>query len=642
MRALKRILTVGLAAAVLLSGCGKKKTESTSAEKESTVVTSTPSPTAEPVPTEAVPTPEPDPDHYAFEEYEVVPGVYDLLALTDAPAGSKLVCASFADSKNAVLVYASSGDDSVTVEKLNLLTGDTESMCKDYAIKNNPEIFSLLGRFDIISVEPLIVLDDTSRVLYDITDKKEYEIPDIYSGKEYFCINNTLYTADGYSFYRIEGEEKTRVFSLPAGYGSLMMGSTFGDSIISEVYASVDGESTALFAKINPQTGEMSCKTEGLSDECPCGGNNGKIVYMPYADDGTIIDNKYDILDYDTGEVCSVTIPDGIDGLEKVQYEYGEMSAVSISEVTACGSLLIIPTSTGLEEIEHLYIADTGKVEDVTTYDSGSTDFTINPSYSAETAAKIKKVEDKYNITIVAGNLVEREQNQYLVDLLEDDEIIGYALKDLDYVLSFYPEGFFDKIQNIGGPLRIHLCGAITGNSGSSIPSAAAFVDDAGSAINLVIDVSYSYGDYNSNQVTYCHELTHVCDDCLERLGMLDEDEWASMNPDGFSYNNKYVDENGEELMYLTGSEYTMNSDEFFEGIYDNVYFVDNYAKNAATEDRARLMEGLIIDDYYLEDYYWQCPHIKEKQQYYFALLRKAFGDDSWDVTPPFWEAKFS
>ena len=86
---------------------------------------------------------------------------------------------------------------------------------------------------------------------------------------------------------------------------------------------------------------------------------------------------------------------------------------------------------------------------------------------------------------------------------------------------------------------------------------------------------------------TVCHEIWHATEnEILSRdYTAFNWDDWNALNPAGFTYWN----DSGDYDRY--DARWTM---------FDNsegVYFVDSYAKLAAQEDRARIMEYFMVHE---------------------------------------------
>ena len=135
----------------------------------------------------------------------------------------------------------------------------------------------------------------------------------------------------------------------------------------------------------------------------------------------------------------------------------------------------------------------------------------------------------------------------------------------------------------------------------------------------IALDVQADY----MREGTVCHEIWHATEnEILSRdYTAFNWDDWNALNPAGFTYWN----DSGDYDRY--DARWTM---------FDNsegVYFVDSYAKLAAQEDRARIMEyfmahedeaGLLI----------QSDAIRQKLTWMCRAVRECFDTAGWGNAP--------
>lgn len=137
----------------------------------------------------------------------------------------------------------------------------------------------------------------------------------------------------------------------------------------------------------------------------------------------------------------------------------------------------------------------------------------------------------------------------------------------------------------------------------------------------IALDVQADY----MREGTVCHEIWHATEnEILSRdYTAFNWDDWNALNPAGFTYWN----DSGDYDRY--DARWTM----FDNG--EGVYFVDSYAKLAAQEDRARIMEyfmvhedeaGLLI----------QSDAIRQKLTWMCRAVRECFDTAGWGT--PRWE----
>lgn len=241
----------------------------------------------------------------------------------------------------------------------------------------------------------------------------------------------------------------------------------------------------------------------------------------------------------------------------------------------------------------------------------------------------VSKMEQKYGIDIVYGNDIRTEfkdENETLrAKPNTNNKDIEAALRSINEGLNALPQGFIKQLPyGERGILKIYLTGEITidGTPGSSIP---AFASDSDPELYLTIEV---LDQGVINVPTVMHELTHIIDFKLKHDGVIKEDEWSKLNPEGFTYDNSYADSlaGKKDPKYCYTMEHyvpksTDNSD-------DDIWFYYSYSKVNAYEDRATMLENLVIYkmwNYEVAPGLYKCPHMKAKVEYYLKLIEKSF-----------------
>ena len=258
--------------------------------------------------------------------------------------------------------------------------------------------------------------------------------------------------------------------------------------------------------------------------------------------------------------------------------------------------------------------------EDLSMYD-------LNDDDDLETV--VSKMEQKYGIDIVYGNDIRTEfkdENETLIAKPNTNyKEVEAALRAINEGLNALPKGFIKQLEyGSRGILKIYLTGQITveGVPGSSIP---AFTSDSDPELYLTIEV-LEQGVINVP--TILHELTHIIDFKLKHDGVINEDEWSKFNPAGFAYDNSYTDtlagKKDPKFCYTTEHYVPRNTDISD----DDVWFYYSYSKVNAYEDRATMLENLVIYkmwNYEVAPGLYKCPHMKAKVEYYLKLIEKSF-----------------
>ena len=201
-----------------------------------------------------------------------------------------------------------------------------------------------------------------------------------------------------------------------------------------------------------------------------------------------------------------------------------------------------------------------------------------------------------------------------------DAELNGVraVLAAMDRSFALYPEGFLAQFRNRAG--EGGLCFLLVAHIDSDYGVVGCTYDSADWQY-IALDVQADY----MREGTVCHEIWHATEnEILSRdYTAFNWDDWNALNPAGFTYWN----DSGDYDRY--DARWTM---------FDNsegVYFVDSYAKLAAQEDRARIMEyfmahedeaGLLI----------QSDAIRQKLTWMCRAVRECFDTAGWGT--PRWE----
>jgi len=201
--------------------------------------------------------------------------------------------------------------------------------------------------------------------------------------------------------------------------------------------------------------------------------------------------------------------------------------------------------------------------------------------------------------------------SEYQVPLIES------SLKKLDWILSRYPEGFLEKAasETESGRLILCLVRSIEGNSNTGALENATglqYWDDQANAYLAITP------DDAMEQNLY-HELFHILDSrVLSSCSAYDD--WDSLNPPDFRYDNSYT-------ANLLRSDWEL-------AIGDTQYFIDLYSMSYPKEDRARIMEYAMLPG---QSHLFQSDAMQSKLRQLCWGIRVAFDLElSLDVLP--WE----
>ncbi|SFC88465.1 hypothetical protein [Ruminococcus albus] len=281
------------------------------------------------------------------------------------------------------------------------------------------------------------------------------------------------------------------------------------------------------------------------------------------------------------------------------------------------------------------------------TKDVGTNSDTSEPTFSEDDTTEqiAEKIEEKYGVDIVYGEdirtVYEEEDETLKAEKYTDDSGIRKALAYVDEALGVFPQGLTEQLISAdGSPMKIYLTGTISSDAelfeDGGIP---AFANKNDTETYLSIDIS---PDGEINVPTVCHELTHIIDLTMTDMGTFSESKWGSLNPKGFSYTENYETYRDCEFT----DKYCYASEKYFPRTLtqdaDDVYFYYNYALTFAMEDRATLMEDLIVYmmwGYEIAPGLYSFPHVHDKAQYFLEAVRDSFDLNEEDVNK--WQTSF-
>lgn len=146
------------------------------------------------------------------------------------------------------------------------------------------------------------------------------------------------------------------------------------------------------------------------------------------------------------------------------------------------------------------------------------------------------------------------------------------ALEALEEILASFPENFFTTVGQVSdsGVLHIGLVRSIQGRTVNTPELTTGAQYWSGGKACIVLSI----GD--TMQQAFCHELSHVLDTYIMNETQA-YDDWDSLNPDGFQYDENYTDyRKREDTTWLEG---------------EGRAFISAYSMTFAKEDRAQILE---------------------------------------------------
>ena len=181
-----------------------------------------------------------------------------------------------------------------------------------------------------------------------------------------------------------------------------------------------------------------------------------------------------------------------------------------------------------------------------------------------------KELENKYLVKIVYKD----ENRNYLIggsintEKLYDDNEINKYLKEIEFTLKKYPNGFFKEMKDNNVSLRIYMVNKIDGGYSG--------MTDGGNQSNITVTIGTA--GTSLFEYTLHHELMHYIDIYMRQkdptLNLAEI--MKSYNPEGFSYGSN-------------DSAYDYN----FSNPND-AYFLSYYSRQSYLEDRAVLFSDMM------------------------------------------------
>ena len=269
---------------------------------------------------------------------------------------------------------------------------------------------------------------------------------------------------------------------------------------------------------------------------------------------------------------------------------------------------------------------DLTKENEVALTQSGTAFYTNNAITEQDNDEYVERLNKKYGITIYIRNQVVKFFPDFAVNALYNEETTNEALKELEKLLSRFPEGFFKNMKygDISG-LEIYLCGTLVQGSDNGIQNPGGFALQYKGKQMIVMDATYPSGLVQS----ISHEIMHAIDARLDYMvnvrGKVNKNvftKWNKLNPKGYDYKYSYVDEEGVEYNAYNNAAYTPTDEKSLEDV-NNIYFLDYYSNTFPIEDRARIFEYLMNANTELS-FEFKSTHIQEKAKMLCKMIRLA------------------
>lgn len=253
-------------------------------------------------------------------------------------------------------------------------------------------------------------------------------------------------------------------------------------------------------------------------------------------------------------------------------------------------------------------------------FDSNSFDKYINPvariSYDDTISDDVKLINDQinyyqdyYNVTINLIDDIKLTDSSYDIDLVNNNYIISNSLDYLGDYFKVFNKKFFNRFyeNNMNG-LNIYLASSIDNDYdyGKNTDIVGLFFKQDNKYI-IVIDVT---SNESLAKISF-HETMHAIEEYLSMNNVYFRN-WNSLNPDNFNYSDSY---NISFYSDVLGNNKNRNE----------IYFLDNYARSSAIEDRARMFEFMCLGNDFS-----RFPRLYEKASYLKEVIFKYFPELSY------------
>lgn len=560
--------------------------------------------------------------------------LYDLTSLFGEDAGQ--VCAYGFKSEYSLLFLRRENAGSRFVLRLLDLRDGCITTCASFP---EADVLRTESRseqdIELLCADPIVVCDRARGVLYrPSSEVKTVILPEWLRDFEPSCSDGHVWlSSDRGIIYTVNADGSIEpAWTLPCGYGALTPVVSGHEGSLTFATYSLKAPSDRILVDADPLTGESRFYLSDL-------GSSRFSVYAGGLLLGTSFRTSPKV------SVCSLSshvkkemqLPDQITALLRGSSDAvtpGNSGFVSFSAVplSICGGWCTFMLRNEQGCASRIYLWDTENCAATDWEGPSETAYEApEPADYGELSRAAEELGDRYGVTIVLGDNIPSEFRDYTAEPATELSVLSGSLSVLSNTLSLYPEGYFARLK--GDYFRgivLYLTGALTPlNAASSISNASAFTTESNGLMQVAFDL---YDDLDPP--TVIHELTHAADYRFLGEGLLDEDVWNAMNPEGFSYYYSYIDASGESYETAGSTEYTAES-----GCpARDVYFIDPYSKTYPMEDRAVLMENLLSGNSPYA-YCFSGGHVQEKLSCYFRFLRDTLDDGTWPASTAWEEA---
>ena len=273
-----------------------------------------------------------------------------------------------------------------------------------------------------------------------------------------------------------------------------------------------------------------------------------------------------------------------------------ESVSLDVKKIQIRGNYLYLFTE------ELVYVINTNNISS-TDNDEDDENGTTNTYEDSLINNKIKYFQDNYNV------LVSLENPSYINSAYKIKGVSNYnniieALSHLEDYFIRFNKSFFNHFYEYGmDGLEIYFADDIRGTTnGYNNTSVVGLSFKKGTRYIIIVKLNSEDGVSK----ILAHETMHIIDYYLELKDY--QYNWNNYNPSGFQYSHTYY-------MNETFKD-TING----ASDYNNVYFIDNYARSSENEDRARLFEYICNGDDLV-----RYPNLNAKIIYLKKVLKSNF-----------------
>ena len=218
---------------------------------------------------------------------------------------------------------------------------------------------------------------------------------------------------------------------------------------------------------------------------------------------------------------------------------------------------------------------------------------------------KVDKYYNEYKVKINIEDDPSTLNSKYKITKVTSYSDLANALSYLEDYFTIFNKTFFSRFgENGSDGLEIYFAKNIYGiTSGYNNTNVVGLSFQKNNKYILVISTS---SDENVLNIL-AHETMHAIDNYLS-VRNVNFKYWNNFNPPGFNYSSIYY------INEVYSDTLNNNKD------YDSIYFIDNYARSSALEDRARIFEYICRGENF-EQY----PNLNGKVTYLKKVLIQNF-----------------